>query len=100
MAGWKDLRNGATGSGTATQCYSHRRFVCCREWQSMLADVLDGELDTIDLEVFENHRRFCAECRDLFVLASRGRNWLALLRESSRVLLSHEKGVLQRRERP
>lgn len=65
----------------------------------MLTDVLDGELDEVDLEAFENHRRFCAECRNLFVLAGRGRNWLALLREGFGVSPSPEEEVLQRRKR-
>ncbi len=53
----------------------------CNEFESLLADAIDGVLSGIVLDRFQAHVRVCRACGPLFAEAEAGRNWLKGLTE-------------------
>jgi len=51
---------------------------CC-QWETLLADALDGQLRAEDEETFSSHMAGCAACAAMFEEARRGREWLSFL---------------------
>jgi len=51
----------------------------CGQWETLLADALDGMLRTEDEATFSGHMASCAACTALFEEARRGREWLEFL---------------------
>jgi hypothetical protein len=51
----------------------------CGQWETLLADALDGLLKPEDEAVFNAHRSVCPACAALFEEARRGREWLEFL---------------------
>lgn len=51
----------------------------CGQWETQLADALDGLLSSEDEAVFLSHMATCAACAEMFVQAQRGREWLEFL---------------------
>lgn len=51
----------------------------CGQWETLLADALDGLLRPEDEAIFTNHMATCASCTELFEQARRGREWLEFL---------------------
>jgi hypothetical protein len=51
----------------------------CGQWETLLADALDGELRPEDEAKFSGHMAGCAACTALFEEARRGREWLDFL---------------------
>ncbi|MGA3350437.1 MAG: zf-HC2 domain-containing protein [Candidatus Sulfotelmatobacter sp.] len=53
----------------------------CHEFDSLLADAIDGILSGSQLERFHAHTRSCSACGPLFAEVEAGRNWLKDLTE-------------------
>jgi hypothetical protein len=53
----------------------------CNEFDSLLADALDGVLSGAALDRFQAHARSCKACGPLFAEAEAGRSWLKDLEE-------------------
>lgn len=51
----------------------------CGQWETLLADALDGLLKPEDEATFTSHMANCAGCAALFEEARRGREWLEFL---------------------
>jgi hypothetical protein len=51
----------------------------CGQWETLLADALDGLLRPEDEAIFTTHMAGCAACTTLFDEARRGREWLEFL---------------------
>jgi len=51
----------------------------CGQWETLLADALDGLLRPEDEATFTSHMATCAACSALFEEARRGREWLEFL---------------------
>jgi len=51
----------------------------CGQWETLLADALDGLLRPEDEGTFSSHMATCAYCAELFEQARRGREWLEFL---------------------
>src|ERR1700739_4538355 len=51
----------------------------CGQWETLLADALDGMLRTEDEATFSSHMASCPACTALFEEARRGREWLEFL---------------------
>ncbi len=51
----------------------------CGQWETLLADALDGLLKPEDESTFSTHMAACANCTALFDEARRGREWLNFL---------------------
>lgn len=51
----------------------------CGQWETLLADALDGLLRPEDEAIFSNHMATCASCVEMFEQARRGREWLEFL---------------------
>ncbi len=51
----------------------------CGQWETLLADALDGLLRPEDEAKFSGHMATCANCTTLFEEARKGREWLAFL---------------------
>ena len=51
----------------------------CGQWETLLAEALDGLLRPEDEAVFSSHMATCAACTALFEEARRGREWLEFL---------------------
>jgi hypothetical protein len=51
----------------------------CEQWESLLADALDGLLKPEDEAAFAAHRLVCPACTEEFEAARRGREWLVFL---------------------
>lgn len=51
----------------------------CEEWESLLADALDGLLPEGKAAAFRAHSAECANCGDLLAHAEQGREWLGYL---------------------
>src|SRR5579859_1970751 len=51
----------------------------CGEWETLLADALDGLLKPEDETTFSSHMAGCKACSALFDEARRGREWLEFL---------------------
>lgn len=51
----------------------------CGQWETLLAEALDGLLKPADEAIFTSHKDVCPACAALFEEARRGREWLAFL---------------------
>src|SRR5579872_5737787 len=51
----------------------------CGQWETLLADALDGLLRPEDEATFSTHMAGCANCATLFEEARQGREWLEFL---------------------
>ena len=51
----------------------------CGQWETLLADALDGLLKPEDETTFSSHMAICPHCTALFEEARRGREWLEFL---------------------
>ncbi|MGA2888896.1 MAG: anti-sigma factor [Terracidiphilus sp.] len=51
----------------------------CGEWETLLADALDGQLKPEDETAFTAHMAVCPACTALFEASRRGREWLEFL---------------------
>ena len=51
----------------------------CGQWETLLADALDGLLRPEDEATFHAHMATCAACTALYDEARRGREWLEFL---------------------
>jgi hypothetical protein len=51
----------------------------CGQWETLLADALDGTLQPEDEATFSAHMAVCPACAELFEEARRGREWLDFL---------------------
>ena len=51
----------------------------CGQWETLLADALDGLLRPEDEQIFAAHMAICPACTALFDEARRGREWLEFL---------------------
>lgn len=51
----------------------------CGQWETLLADALDGQLRPEDESTFSDHMASCKACAGLFEEARRGREWLDFL---------------------
>jgi len=51
----------------------------CGQWETLLADALDGLLKPEDEATFTAHMAVCPACAELFEEARRGREWLEFL---------------------
>jgi hypothetical protein len=51
----------------------------CGQWETLLADALDGLLRPEDEVTFSSHMAVCAACTSLFEEARQGREWLEFL---------------------
>jgi hypothetical protein len=51
----------------------------CGQWETLLADALDGLLKPEDQAIFAAHMATCAACTALFEESRRGREWLEFL---------------------
>jgi anti-sigma factor RsiW len=51
----------------------------CGQWETLLADALDGLLRPEDETTFSSHMATCAACSAMFEEARRGREWLDFL---------------------
>ena len=56
----------------------------CGQWETLLADALDGLLKPEDEATFTAHMAVCPACAALFEEARRGREWLEFLSPSPR----------------
>jgi hypothetical protein len=57
----------------------------CGQWETLLADALDGMLRPEDEATFSNHMASCSACTELFEEARRGREWLDFLSDEPEV---------------
>lgn len=57
----------------------------CGQWETLLADALDGLLRPEDESTFASHMASCAGCTALFEEARRGREWLDFLSDEPEV---------------
>ena len=55
------------------------RSLECEEWETLLADALDGTLPPGDSKAFHYHSRTCSRCAEMLSQASLGREWLQFL---------------------
>jgi putative zinc finger protein len=51
----------------------------CGQWETLLADALDGLLSPADEAIFAAHMAVCPACTELFEESRRGREWLGFL---------------------
>jgi len=51
----------------------------CGQWETLLADALDGQLRPEDEATFSSHMATCANCTTLFDEARQGREWLEFI---------------------
>jgi hypothetical protein len=58
-----------------------RNGMQCHEFDSLLADAIDGILSGAELDRFQAHARSCSACGPLLAEAEAGRNWLKDLSE-------------------
>ena len=55
------------------------RVLRCDEWESLLADALDGTLTPPDAAAFRRHRSECALCDHMFKATHQGKAWMEYL---------------------
>jgi Putative zinc-finger len=55
------------------------RVLRCDEWESLLADALDGALSAADDAAFTRHHRECAPCAQMLKETEQGRSWMQYL---------------------
>ncbi len=53
----------------------------CAQFESMLADAVDGTLTAADQAAFDLHLVGCAVCSEMLASAKRGAAWMEMLRE-------------------
>ena len=58
---------------------THSETPACGQWETLLADALDGLLRPEDEATFTAHMASCATCTALFEEARQGREWLEFL---------------------
>lgn len=51
----------------------------CGQWETLLADAMDGQLRPEDESTFSSHMATCASCTEMFEQVRRGREWLEFL---------------------
>jgi hypothetical protein len=51
----------------------------CGQWETLLADALDGHLEPADEATFTEHKATCQACAGLYEQARKGREWLEFL---------------------
>jgi hypothetical protein len=61
--------------------YPDQNGMKCAEFDSRLADALDGAISGKELEAFRAHAEACSDCGPLFTQAQSGMNWLKSLAE-------------------
>jgi hypothetical protein len=61
------------------------RILGCDEWESMLADAMDGTLSAADQAAFDRHGKDCAQCSQMFKETEQGRAWLQYLEQEPEV---------------
>ena len=59
--------------------YQAAGSAACGQWETLLADALDGTLKPEDEATFSAHMAVCPSCAELFEEARRGREWLDFL---------------------
>jgi hypothetical protein len=55
------------------------RALRCDEWESLLADALDGTLSAADQAAFTRHQNECALCAQMFKETDQGKAWMQYL---------------------
>ncbi len=61
------------------------RVLRCDEWESLLADALDGSLSAADDAAFARHHHECALCAQMLKETEQGRSWMQYLAEEPEV---------------
>src|ERR1700744_970042 len=61
------------------------RILGCDEWESMLADAMDGTLSAADQAAFDRHGSECAQCSQMLKETEQGRAWLQYLEQEPEV---------------
>jgi hypothetical protein len=61
------------------------RVLRCDEWESLLADALDGSLSAADDAAFARHHRECALCAQMLKETEQGQSWMQYLAEEPEV---------------
>jgi hypothetical protein len=61
------------------------RVLRCDEWESLLADALDGTLSAADAAAFTRHHRECVLCAQMLKETEQGRSWMKYLAEEPEV---------------
>lgn len=62
-----------------TEYTNNSNFPVCNQWETLLADALDGVLRPEEESAFAAHKMICPACASLFEEAKRGRAWLEYL---------------------
>jgi Putative zinc-finger len=57
----------------------------CDEWESLLADAMDGTLSAADQGAFDRHSAECAQCSQMLKETEQGRAWLDYLAKEPEV---------------
>jgi Putative zinc-finger len=55
------------------------RVLRCDEWESLLADAMDGALSAADRAAFDRHQKECALCAQMLKETEQGRGWMEYL---------------------
>jgi Putative zinc-finger len=55
------------------------RVLRCDEWEDLIADALDGNLNAADAAAFARHHKECALCAQMFKETQQGRAWMEYL---------------------
>jgi hypothetical protein len=61
------------------------RVLRCDEWETLLADALDGTLGAADAAAFTRHHRECVLCAQMLKETEQGRSWMKYLAEEPEV---------------
>jgi Putative zinc-finger len=61
------------------------RVLRCDEWETLLADALDGTLSAADAAAFTRHHRECVLCAQMLKETEQGRSWMKYLAEEPEV---------------
>jgi hypothetical protein len=62
-----------------------KRVLGCDEWESLLADAMDGALSASDQAAFDQHTAECAQCSQMLKETEQGRSWLGYLAKEPEV---------------
>lgn len=62
-----------------TEIRNNSNFPACGQWETLLADALDGLLRPEEEAAFSAHKMICPACASLFEESKRGRAWLEYL---------------------
>lgn len=68
----------------------------CDDWESLLADALDGRLPVAQTQAFHAHSAGCVACADLLDHAKQGREWLGFLHAEPEVPASLVSKILDK----